>query len=266
MITLKTNLPHGGRRLGRGPAAIVALVSCIVLVSGIGRETPCSAQTTPKAKSQRKEQGKGEINKQFENPDVPSFVKRFESESREVFTQRENVIRALSLRPGMAVADVGAGTGFYTRLFADKVGKEGAVYAVDISASFLKHIAEESKKQGQSQVKTVLGAQDTTNLPKASVDLVFICDTYHHFEKPGVVLASIHQALKPGGMLVVIDFDRRPGKSSEFVLGHIRASKEVFFQEIEQAGFNQTDTPDAPKFEENFFAKFRKVETTPKAP
>ena len=253
--------------LGQVGKAIVQGMSILVLASSLGAETPLWAQAArepaPKSKTQRKGQGQGDLNKQFENPDVPSFVKRFESESREVYTQRDKVIKSLGLRPGMAVADVGAGTGFYTRLFADKVGKEGKVYAVDISAPFLKHIAEVSKNQGQSQVRTVLGGQETTNLPENSVDLVFICDTYHHFEKPQAVLSSIHRALKPGGALVVIDFDRRPGQSSEFVMGHIRAAKEVFFQEIEQAGFKRLETPDAPRFEENFFARFRKIEKTP---
>ena len=82
----------------------------------------------------------------------------------------------------MAVADVGAGTGLFTRLFAEQVGPEGKVYAVDISKEFLDHIAAQAKAKGQAQVVTVRGTQDSTNLPAGSVDLVFLCDVYHHLE------------------------------------------------------------------------------------
>ena len=113
--------------------------------------------------------------------------------------------------------DVGAGTGFYARLFAAQVGPEGKVYAVDIAPAFLKYIADRAKKDGQDKViTTIQGTQDDTKLPPNSVDLVFTSDTYHHLEKPAVVLASIHRALKSGGRLAVIDFDRHEG-ASDFV-------------------------------------------------
>lgn len=198
------------------------------------------------------------INDPFKNPDVAEFVKRFESNDREVYARRQQIADAVGARPGMAVADVGAGTGVFTRLLAQAVGPRGKVYAVDISGPFLKHVADESKRLGQEQVQTVQGKSDTTNLPAGSVDLVFICDTYHHFEQPAKMLASIHQALRPGGQLVVVEFDRREGKSSKFVLEHIRAAKEVFLSEIEAAGFERVDQPGAPVLKENFFQRFRK--------
>jgi ubiquinone/menaquinone biosynthesis C-methylase UbiE len=201
-----------------------------------------------------------EINKPFQAPDVPEWVKRFESESREVYTRREAIVNALGLKPGMAIADVGAGTGLFTRLFADRVGPEGKVYAVDISPGFLKYIADEARKQGRPQVQAVQGTQETTNLPPGSIDVAFLCDTYHHLEHPGRVLATIHRALRPGGRLVVIDFDRREGVSTDFVLKHIRAGKLQFLSEIGAAGFERIASPEAPRLDENFFAVFRKVE------
>jgi predicted methyltransferase len=209
------------------------------------------------------------INKSFENPDVGEYVKRFETESREVFTRREAIVEALGLRPGMAVADVGAGTGLFTRLVADRVGPRGKVYAVDIAPAFLKHIATESKNRGQGQVETVLGQQDTTNLPPNSVDLAFLCDAYHHLEFPAKTLASLHRALRAGGRLVVIDFDRREGVSTAFVLEHVRAGKEVFLAEIEAAGFERIDGGPRTELKENFFLSFRKKGApgeVPKAP
>ena len=105
---------------------------------------------------------------------------------------------------------------------------------------------------------TILGSQDSTNLPKKSVDLVFLSDVYHHLEKPEKALASIHQALRPGGRLVVIEFDRVEGKSSAFVLKHVCASQAVFRKEIEAAGFVGVPTPQPPQLKENFFLASRR--------
>jgi SAM-dependent methyltransferase len=210
------------------------------------------------------EKGKAEptkdINKSFENPDVEAYVKRFETESREVFAKRKEIVRTLGLKPGMAVADVGAGTGAFTRLVAEEVGPKGKVYAVDIAPAFLEHIAAEAKKRGHDQVTTIRGTQEATNLPANSVDVAFLVDVYHHVEKPPAVLGSIHRALRPGGHLVVVEFDRRAGVSTPFVLEHIRADKKTFLKEIESAGFERVEVKDAPEFKENFLAKFRKVD------
>ncbi len=201
-----------------------------------------------------------DINKAFEKDvDVQKYIERFESESREVYAQREAIVRAISLKPGMAVADIGAGTGLFTRLFAEQVGSEGTVYAVDISKEFLDHIAKQAKERGLTQVKTIRGTQTTTNLPPNSIDVAFFSDVYHHVEHPDQVLASIHRALKPGGRIVIVEFDRREGVSSEFVKNHIRASKDVFIKEIQDAGFQPIDTENPPKLKENFFQQFRKV-------
>ena len=88
------------------------------------------------------------MNKKFADPnaDIRQFVKRFENEARDIYVKRQNITRAVGLRPGDDVADIGAGTGLFTQLFADQVGPKGTVYAVDIGPAFLKYIAEESKK------------------------------------------------------------------------------------------------------------------------
>jgi ubiquinone/menaquinone biosynthesis C-methylase UbiE len=198
------------------------------------------------------------INQPFKKPDVKRFIATFESDNREIYTKRMEILSALGLTPGMAVADVGAGTGLFTRLFAEKVGPTGKVYAVEISPEFLSHIAAEARKRGESQVVTVLGSQESTSLPQESVDLVFLCDVYHHLEKPNKTLLSIRRALKPDGRLVVIDFDRVEGRSTGFVLKHVRAGKSVFLKEIESAGFRPIPTRKPPAFKENFYLSFEK--------
>jgi ubiquinone/menaquinone biosynthesis C-methylase UbiE len=207
-----------------------------------------------------------DINKPFANPDVKAYIARFESDDREVYARREAIVAALDLKRGMAVADIGAGTGLFTRLIADKVGAEGKVFAVDIALPFLQHIDEQSKRLGQSQVRTVRATQDRTGLAAGSIDLAFLCDVYHHVEKPAQSLASIRRALRPGGQLVVIDFDRVKGKSSEFVLKHVRAEKSVFLSEIKAAGFEAVPVTKAPALKENFFLRFRRTEDPPAKP
>ena len=189
------------------------------------------------------------INEAFKKPDVKAYIKRFESDDREVYARRHEIVAALGLKPGMAVADIGAGTGLFTRLMAEKVGAEGKVYAVDIAPEFLAHIAADAKKHRRKQIVTVQGNQETTHLPRKSLDLVFLSDVYHHLERPEKMLASLRQALKPGGKLVVVEFDRVPGRSSEFVLKHVRAGKDVFIKEIESAGFRRSDGREAAGIE-----------------
>jgi SAM-dependent methyltransferase len=89
---------------------------------------------------------------------------------------------------------------------------------------------------------------------------------YHHLEHPAETLQSIHRALRPGGRLAIVDFDRVPGKSSEFVMKHIRDGKAVFLREIQAAGFRLDESPDAPTLRENFFAQFTKDAAAPVNP
>jgi ubiquinone/menaquinone biosynthesis C-methylase UbiE len=199
-----------------------------------------------------------DINKPFQNPDVPGFLKKFEVESREIYHKRAEIVKACGFKPGMAVADIGAGTGLFTRLFAREVGPKGTVYAVDISRRFLDHIAKTCKDAKIDNVKPVQCDQFSCKLPANSVDAVFICDTYHHFEFPQKTLATIHRALKPGGKLVLIDFKRIKGVTSERMMKHVRAGQEVFTAEVRAAGFTQRD--ELTLLKENYLVRFTKKE------
>ena len=198
------------------------------------------------------------VNDEYKTTDVDEWVGRFESESREIFRERQRIMQAAGVRAGMVVADVGAGSGFFTEMFAREVGEKGRVFAADITPEFLKRIEEKTQRQRLSNVTTVLSTERDSKLPANTVDLVFICDTYHHFEYPKSTLASIRRAMKPGGMLVVVDFDRVPGKSRPWVLDHVRAGKEVVRSEIEEAHFRLVDEPATPFLTENYVLRFRK--------
>jgi ubiquinone/menaquinone biosynthesis C-methylase UbiE len=197
------------------------------------------------------------INKPFENPDVKEFIGKFEVESREVYVHRKEIVAACKIEPGMAVADVGAGTGLFTRLFAAAVGPEGKVYAVDIAPKFVEHITKTCKEAGLKNVTGVVCTPTSAELPADSVDLAFVCDTYHHFEFPFKTLASIHRALRPGGRLVLVDFQRIEGKSSDWILGHVRAGREVVVKEIVTSGFKEIGEEKFLK--ENYLVRFEKV-------
>lgn len=199
-----------------------------------------------------------EINKAFRKPDIADFQGKFEKEGREAFEHREVIVKACDIREGMQVADVGAGTGLFSRMFAPKVGVKGTVLAVDISEDFLKHIQVTAREQNLANIQTVLCKQDSVELPDSSVDLVFTCDTYHHFEFPFKTLSSIHRALKPGGRLIVVDYHRIEGKSTEWVMGHVRAGLDVVEKEITSAGFKRVgELKDVLK--ENYLVEFERV-------
>ncbi|HKQ50264.1 MAG TPA: methyltransferase domain-containing protein [Phycisphaerae bacterium] len=198
------------------------------------------------------------VNQEYQETPLPTWVERFESESREIYRERERIARAAGIQEGMHVADVGAGTGIFVEIFAKAVGATGRVYAGDIKTEFVERIEKEARSRGLDNVTTVLGAERSANLPAGSIDLAFVCDTYHHFEYPRSMLASIRRALKPGGTLVIVDFERIPGKSRAWVLDHVRAGKEEVIKEIEAAGFDLVDQPATPFLTENYLLRFRK--------
>jgi len=202
------------------------------------------------------------INDKFlsEDLDVDEYVERFEGESREIFAERQAIVEALTLSSGSRIADIGAGTGFFSALFAEKVGSDGTVFAVEISPKFLEHLRERFPANGSTPVRVVEGTRNSVELPPASVDTVFICDVYHHFESPQDSLASLHKAIRPGGSLVLIDFKRIPGESEKWIFDHVRAGKEIFRAEIEAAGFVSAEEIQLEGLEDNYILRFERVD------
>ncbi|GMR01569.1 MAG: methyltransferase domain-containing protein [Gammaproteobacteria bacterium] len=197
------------------------------------------------------------INKHLTDPDYEKWVQRFERPGREIFDQKEAIVRAVNIRSGMDVADIGAGTGLLTRLFAPAVGPKGKVYAVDIAENFIDEIISQAEDAGMNNVIGIVNSQKDTGLKAGSIDLAFVCDTYHHFEYPRTMLRSIHHALRQGGSLIVIDFRKIQGVSSKWVMSHTRADKETVIREIESEGFVLTEDQDLLKA--NFYLRFNKT-------
>jgi ubiquinone/menaquinone biosynthesis C-methylase UbiE len=198
------------------------------------------------------------INDNFKNPNVEEWVARLETESREPYARRNEIVAATGVKPRDIVADVGAGTGLFTAMFAGKVGSNGHVFAIDIAASFLQHISNVAARQKIENICPVLCQQDSITLPANIIDVAFVCDTYHHFEFPQKTLASIHRALRPQGRLIIVEFIKIPGVTPKDRMDHVRASQEVVEKEVAAAGFRKIAQPGAG-LKENYIDIFQRV-------
>jgi SAM-dependent methyltransferase len=116
------------------------------------------------------------------------------------------VLTELELKPGMTVADIGAGSGYYSWRMAERVGAGGTVYAVDVQPEMITLLREQMSKRGVNNVKAVLGTSADPRLPAESLDLAVMVDVYHEFEYPYEMLAAIVRALKPGGRLAFVEY------------------------------------------------------------
>ena len=173
---------------------LMACLAAGLFSSGCQTRPTAAAGAVPPEKSIRPG-----VNTEYLKPnlEVSQWVERFEKEGREIYNQRQQIIKAARIRRGLAVADIGAGTGLFTPLLADATGPRGKVYAVDIVKDFLALIENEPLSPA-SGTSAVLCTERSVELAKNSVDLAFICDVYHHFEYPHSSLASLHRALRRG--------------------------------------------------------------------
>ncbi|HVV17227.1 MAG TPA: methyltransferase domain-containing protein [Polyangia bacterium] len=180
----------------------------------------------------------------------------FESEQRQIFVERHRIMQLAAVEPGARVADVGAGTGVFTTLLSDAVGRDGIVYAEEVMLKFSAFIAAKAAHEGRTNVVSVVGTETGIGLPPGSIDLAFLCDVYHHFDRPAEMLASIRRALKPGGEMFLVDFRRDPASSPAWLLEHVRAGEEEVTREVEAAGFARISRDDSLR--DSYVVRFRR--------
>lgn len=168
----------------------------------------------------------------------------FDSPGRERRLQVNRVMDILSVAPGKVVADIGAGSGWFTVRAAKRVGESGLVYAVDINPEAIRYIDERAKKEQLQNVKTIQSKADDPLLPAHSVDAVLLLKTYHEVAQPVTLLRNLRPALRPGAKVGVID---RNGNGEDHGVGRevvIREAKEAGYRLLEQYDFVKGDKMD----------------------
>ncbi len=158
----------------------------------------------------------------------------YEGLSRDEWQQPERVIQSLQIRPDDAIADLGAGSGYFTFRLARAAGSGGKVYAVDIDKDMTELLKQKVREQNAQNVQVVFAKPEDPLLPDGGVDLIFTSNTYHHIGDRVRYFAALRRSLRPGGRLAVIDYDRRSWSAG--LLRHYTPS-DLIKREMEQAGY-----------------------------
>ena len=163
--------------------------------------------------------------------DPARYAKSFDDPARDKWQMPDRVIGALGLKPGMSVADVGAGTGYFTVRLARVPGV--SVLAVDIEPKMLEHLKTRAAAEKLTNVSTVLAGANSPNLPQP-VDVVFVVDTYHHLPNRPVYFRELRKSLKPGGRVAIVDFRK---DAPDGPPAHFRFTPEQITGEMKEAGY-----------------------------
>ena len=166
---------------------------------------------------------------------VDEWLERLESPSRAAWQKPDEVVTALGLRAGDAVADIGAGSGYFSTRFARAVGETGKVFSVEIDHGLIRHLRERAAKEELENMESLLATPDDPKLAPRSVDVVFICNVLHHVENRAAYYKKLASALRPGGRLAVVDFYKR-----ELPVGpgvEMKIAREDMVRELSDSGF-----------------------------
>jgi ubiquinone/menaquinone biosynthesis C-methylase UbiE len=162
------------------------------------------------------------------------WVPVFDDPKRDEWQQPDKVVAALQLKPGMVVADIGAGTGYFEKRLANAVGDTGAVIAVDIEPDMVRYLRERAHREGTPIVEARQGAPDDPKLAPRTVDRILIVDTWHHIADRVGYARKLAAALQPGGFVLVVDFTLESDKGPPKM--HKLAPNQVV-EELARAGF-----------------------------
>lgn len=138
--------------------------------------------------------------------DVAQWSKVFDDPARDRWQRPDKLIGALALRPGMTVADLGAGTGYFSGHLSRAVGPGGTVLAVEVEPALVAHLCTRAEREGTANLVPILASRDNPRLPHAGVDLVLIVDAYHHLDHRRRYLPLLARALRPGGRVAIVDW------------------------------------------------------------
>ena len=171
-------------------------------------------------------------------PNVMEYLDRLDRPERDQDQKPAQVVDALALKPGMCVADLGAGSGYFTRRFVEAIGDTGKVYVIDIESEALKYVEDSLVHMHRSfEAEFILARPDSPKIPFEAVDLIFVSNTYHHLEDRAMYFRNVKSSLKRGGRIAIIDFyhDERSGELS-FPKHHL-VPREKVVEEMAEAGY-----------------------------
>jgi len=162
-------------------------------------------------------------------------AKMFNKKASDPRNKPEQIIEAIGLKHGQTIADIGTGGGYFTLKFAEIVGKEGKVYAVDTNPKFLEFVKRNAKEKGLNNIITIL-IKDKLNLPEKELDFIFMRNVTHHIPNRVKYFKNLKKFLKPRGKIIIIDYKK--GKTFTFrgIFGHY-IPKETIKQEMNESGY-----------------------------
>lgn len=172
-------------------------------------------------------------------PSVMEYLDRLDRPERDQDQKPAQVIDALALKPGMHVADLGAGSGYFTRRFVEAVTETGKVFVIDIDPDALRYVEESLVHMHRSfEAEFILARPDNPKIPFESVDVVFVCNTYHHLENRSDYFRGVKSSLKPNGRVAIVDFyhDDRSGELG-FSKRHL-VPRDTVIEEMKEAGYH----------------------------
>ncbi len=170
--------------------------------------------------------------------DLQEYLRKLDRPERDHYQKPSQVMETLALKPGMAVADLGAGSGYFTRRFVRAVTESGMVYAIDVEQGMLDYTRRSIEDlRIPYSAQFILASTDDPKLPAGSADLIFVCNVYHHLEDRSSYFSKVRSALKPEGRVAIIDFyhDSRSGE-----IGFPRrylVARETVVEELSKAGY-----------------------------
>lgn len=165
------------------------------------------------------------------------WVATLEGPQRVATQKIDAVLSKLALKPGMMVADIGAGSGLFSRPLAKAVAPAGKVYAVDIQQDLLDHINQRDKEENIGNIQTVLGEYNDPKLPARNVDLAFINDVLHHIQHRAAYLKALATYIKPSGRIAIIEMDQNDPKTPHRNQPELLVAREEILQWMSDAGF-----------------------------
>ena len=204
---------------------------------------PCTLAVTAEKQKHDKHHGSHDATVRHPFDDPERWAKVFDDPERDSWQKPEAVFDALGVKEGSWVADLGAGTGYFSVRLSRRVGASGKVYAIDVEPKLVAYLRDRAAREKLANVESVLAAYDDPRLPDSSVDLVLIVDTWHHIDARLKYLDRLRKVLRPGGRVAIVDY-----KAGDIPVGpppEHRLAREAVLAELEKAGWEKVSESEA---------------------